>query len=229
MSMSFGADGAGVATVQLIRLLVALAAIDVLLYWLRSRNKSKADLDDQEEDQEEQGYAPAKKTEYKEDLKNFGVAAPWGVLGGALGLISQVPAGGIIGALIGSVVFRLSSGRDVPIEKFRIVVQVLGGTVIGLEISSSFFSELARLAVAGTLIIALQMLIWLATSWLLVKLFRYDLSTSALASSPGGLSGIVPAADEAGADAVIVTFMHLVRLGTIVITVPLLVALIFGF
>src|SRR5215204_131506 len=230
MGMSFGADGAGVATVQLIRLLVALAAIDVLLYWFRSRNKSEADPDEQEEDQDkEQDDAPAKKTEYKEDLQNFGVAAPWGILGGVIGLISQVPAGGIIGALIGSVAFRLSLGRDVPIEKFRVVVQVLGGTVIGLEISSSFFSEFARLAVAGTLIIAIQMLIWLATSWLLVKLFRYDLSTSALASSPGGLSGVVPAADEAGADAVVVTFMHLVRLGTIVVTVPLLVALIFGF
>src|SRR5215203_3305466 len=92
MGMSFGADGAGVATVQLIRLLVALAAIDVLQYFFRSRNKSEADPDEQEEDQDkEQDDAPAKKTEYKEDLKNFGVAAPWGILGGVIGLISQVP------------------------------------------------------------------------------------------------------------------------------------------
>jgi len=227
MSMSFGADGAGVATVQFIRVIVALVAIDVLLYWFRSKNESEADPDDQEE--EEQDDAPAKKTEYKEDLKNFAVAAPWGVVGGVLGLISGVPTGGIIGALIGSVAFRLSSARDVPIEKIRVVVQVLGGTVIGLEVSSSFVGELAKLAVAAALIIAIQMLIWLATSWLLVKLFRYDLSTSALASSPGGLSGVVPAADEAGADAVIVTFMHLVRLGAIVVALPLLVALILGY
>ena len=157
------------------------------------------------------------------------MAAPWGILGGAVGLISQVPAGGIIGALVGSVAFRLSTGRDVPIEKFRVVVQVLGGTVIGLEVSSSFFSEFARLAAAGALMIATQMLVWLAISWLLVKLFCYDLSTSALASSPGGLSGVVPAAAETVADAVIVTFMHLLRLGAIVITVPILVALIFGY
>jgi len=229
MSMSFGADGAGVATVQFIRVVVALAAIDILLYWFRSKTKSEADPEGQEAEEEEQDDTPAKKTKYKEDLTNFAVAAPWGVIGGAIGLTSPVPAGGIIGALIGSVVFRLSTGREVPIEKFRILVQVLGGTVIGLEISSSFVSEVAKLAVAAALIIAIQMLIWLATSWLLVKLFRYGLSTSALASSPGGLSGVVPAADEAGADAVVVTFMHLVRLGAIVVTVPLLIALVFGY
>lgn len=224
MSINFGADAAGVATVQLVRVLLTLAVIDVLLKKLGSQgdesdSESKGAPGNQEEGQDNNA---------KEDLKNFGMAALCGIVVGAIGIVSQVPAGGIIGALVGSAAFRLLTGRFVPIKKFRQGVQILAGAVIGLEVSSSFFSELVKLAGAGTLIIFAQMLLWFAMSWLLVKIFRYDVSTSALASSPGGISGVVPAADEAGADAVVVTFIHLVRLSAIVVVVPLLVALFFG-
>ncbi|MEJ7816359.1 MAG: AbrB family transcriptional regulator, partial [Rubrobacter sp.] len=72
------------------------------------------------------------------------------------------------------------------------------------------------------------MLFWLMASWLLVRFSGYDLSTSALASTPGGISGVIPAAEETDADAVIVTFMHLVRLSTVVVVVPILVTVFFG-
>ena len=55
--------------------------------------------------------------------------------------------------------------------------------------------------------------------------FDYDLATATLASTPGGLSGVVATVSEAEADAVIVTFVRLVTLSTVV--VPVLVALFF--
>ena len=55
--------------------------------------------------------------------------------------------------------------------------------------------------------------------------FDYDLATATLASTPGGLSGVIATAREAEADEVIVTFVRLVTLSTIV--VPVLVALFF--
>lgn len=222
VSMNFGADAPGVATVQLVRVLVALAVIDVLLSRFGPKGQPEGSDPDQQQDD-----SPAA-SGYKEGLKEFGVAAPWGVLGGAIGIVSPIPAGGIIGALVGSAAYRLLTGRFVPTRRFRIGVQVLAGAVIGLEVSSNFFSELVRLAGAGALIISAQMLLWLLTSWLLVKLFGYDPPTSALASSPGGMSGVVPAAAEADADEVVVTFIHLVRLSTILAVVPIIVALIFG-
>ena len=139
-----------------------------------------------------------------------------------------MPAGGIVGALIGSAAFELITGRSVPLARFRIGVQVLGGVVIGLGVSSSLLGELGRLALAGAVIIPVQMLFWLAASRLLVRLSGYGLSTSALASTPGGISGVIPAAEETDADAVIVTFMHLVRLSTVVVVVPILVTVFFG-
>lgn len=54
------------------------------------------------------------------------------------------------------------------------------------------------------------------------------LPTAALASSPGGMSEVVSTANQGGADMVIVTFVHLVRLNSIVIVVPVIVVVFFG-
>ncbi|MDQ4063728.1 MAG: AbrB family transcriptional regulator [Actinomycetota bacterium] len=222
VSLAFGADGAAVATVQLVRVLLALAVVSFLLkrFGLGGKQESASS--------QNQDTTPAEKTGYAEDVKRLGMAAPWGILGGIAGLFSGAPAGGIIGGLLGAAAFRLLTARPVPVRKFQVGVQVLAGGVIGLGVSGDFLGEIARLAGAGALIIASQMLLWAAMSWLLVHLFRYDLSTSALASSPGGLSGIIPAASDANADEVVVTFIHLVRLSTIIVVVPVIVALFFG-
>ena len=118
-----------------------------------------------------------------------------------VGLISAVPAAGIIGALIGTTAFRLIADKSVPTTKYQYRVQMLSGGVIGLEISGRFFSELFMLAVAG----ALKMVLWFAASWSLARLFSYDVPTAALVSSPGGISGVVPAANQAGADVAVVS------------------------
>ncbi len=190
--------------------------------------KSRESKDEGEQEEDDEQEEDAGKPGYVEELTELGVAAPWAVLGGVVGIVSGVPAGGIVGALVASAAFELVTGRSVPLARFRIGVQVLGGVVIGLGVSSSLLGELGRLALAGAVIIPVQMLFWLMASWLLVRFSGYDLSTSALASTPGGISGVIPAAEETDADAVIVTFMHLVRLSTVVVVVPILVTVFFG-
>ncbi len=221
VSLGFGADGAAVTTVQLVRVLLALAIIDILLKWFESKNEPASN-------QEQDDDAPAEETELAEDLKELGIAAPWGILGGLVGIVSQAPASGIVGALIGAAAFRLLTGRPVPVSKYQLAVQGLGGVVIGLSVSSDFLGELVRYTGAWFLIISTQMLLWLAAGWMLVKVFRYDLPTATLASSPGGLSAAISTAEPSGADVVIVTFIHLERLSTIIVVVPLFVTLLFG-
>ena len=225
VSLSFGADGAAVASVQLVRVLLAIAAVDVLLAWLGPKEEDE----DGETESEPQGRqdTPAGSSGYAEGLKRLGVAVPWGVLGGIAGILSQVPAGGIIGALSGSAAFRLLTGRPVPVRAFQLGVQLLAGAIIGLQVSGEFFGQLTRLAGAGAVIVSVQMLLWPLMSWMLARLFGYDLATAILASTPGGLSGVVATASEAEADEVVVTFVHLVRLSTIVVVVPILVTMLF--
>ncbi len=211
-------DPIAVATVQLARVLLAITIVDVLM----SRTRSGKD------GEQDQSGDSSGKDGYKEELKGLAVAAPWGILGGAIGIALQIPAGGIIGALAGSAAFELLTGRSVPIARFQVVVQVVSGVVIGLGVSSDFLSELGQLAVAGAVIISVQMVFWLAIAWLLIKFSGYDGLTSALATSPGGLSGVIPAAEETRADSVVVTFMQLVRLSTIVVVVPVVASLFFS-
>ncbi len=77
------------------------------------------------------------------------------------------------------------------------------------------------------MIVSVQLLLWPLMSWMLARLFGYNLVTAILASAPGGSSGVVATASEAEADEVVVTFVHLVRLSAIVVVVPILVALFF--
>ncbi len=226
VSASFGADGAAVTAVQLVRVLLAVAVANVLLTRLRSKGGSEESRSSNR--QEEQDGASDEGGGYGEDLKRLGLAVPWGVVGGVVGVLSGAPAAGIVGALAGSAGFRLLTERSVPVKGFQLGVQALAGGVIGLGVSGEFLGQVFRLAGAGALILSIQMLLWLVTGWLLLKLFHYDLPTAALASSPGGMSEIVSTANQGGADVVIVTFVHLVRLSSIVVVVPVLVAVFFG-
>jgi membrane AbrB-like protein len=227
---SFGADGAAVASVQLVRVLLAVVVVDVVLQRLGHKGE---ELYSGEESvatggDEGQDDAPDRWAEHKEDLKNLAVAAPWGIVGGLAGTATSLPAGGIIGALACSAAFRLLTGRPVPVGTFQVGVQAMSGVVIGLGVSADFLTQLLRLAGAGALIISTQMVLWFTMSWLLVRFFRYDLPTATLAPSPGAMSAVISTADEAGADTVVVTFIHLVRLNAVIVVVPVLVSLFFG-
>jgi uncharacterized protein len=227
---SFGADGAAVASVQLVRVLLAVAVVDVVLQRLGHKGDEPDSGDESESKGGDRGQddAPNRWAEHKGDLKNLAVAAPWGIVGGLIGIATSLPAGGIIGALACSAAFRLLTERPVPVETFQVGVQAISGVVIGLGISGDFLGQILRLAGAGALIISTQMVLWFAMSWLLGRFFDYDLPTAILAPSPGAMSAVVSTADEARADTVVVTFIQLVRLNAVIVVVPLLVALLFN-
>ncbi|MDQ3316889.1 MAG: AbrB family transcriptional regulator [Actinomycetota bacterium] len=228
---SFGADGAAVASVQLVRVLLAVAVVDVVLQRLGQKGDEPEESGDgPESDGGDRGPDDGSDrwAEHKEDLKNLAVAAPWGIVGGLIGIATSLPAGGIIGALVCSAAFRLLTERPVPVGKFQVGVQIISGVVIGLGVSGDFLGQILQVAGAGALIISTQMVLWFAMSWLLVRFFDYDLPTATLAPSPGAISAVISTADEAGADPVVVTFIHLVRLNAVIIVVPLLVSLFFS-
>lgn len=227
---SFGADGAAVASVQLIRVILAVAVVDVILQRLERKGDESESEDESESDEggRDQDDTPDRWAEHKEDLTRLMIAAPWGVMGGLIGIATSLPAGGIIGALVCSAAFRLLTERPVPVGKFQVGVQALSGVVIGLGVSGDFFGELVRLAGTAALIISTQMVLWLVMSWLLVRFFRYDLPTATLAPSPGAISAVISTADETRADTVVVTFIHLVRLNAVIVVVPILVTLFFS-
>lgn len=81
VSLGFGADGAAVASLQFVRVLLAVAIVGVVVRRLRSEDDSESSSDEEDE----QDSAPAEKTGLTEDLKRLGIAVPWGIVGGGSG------------------------------------------------------------------------------------------------------------------------------------------------
>ena len=213
---SLGADGPAVAAIHLVRLLLVIFAAGLILARPGSSGHERP---------------PARGTPDEPATETAGAAGGWarltlvggaGLVGGVLGLaLTALPAGGVIGALLGSAVARFLIPGDLPERYFDALVQVYGGAVIGLGLSAEFFRTLAQLAGAAVVINSIQMLVWMVAGYLLVRAFRFDPRTAAFAAAPGGMGTIIALTGETDADLVTVAFTHLFRLIATIMVVPL--------
>lgn len=211
---SLGADGPAVAAVHLVRLLLVIFAAGLILARLRSSGHERPDA------------APGRPDEPAPEPTNgwtrLILIAGAGLAGGVLGLVlTALPAGGVIGALLGSGSARFLAAGDLPEGRFNALVQVYGGAVIGLGLSAEFFRTLAQLAGAAFVINSIQMLVWALAGYLLVRAFRFDPRTAAFAAAPGGMGTLIALTGETDADLVTVAFTHLFRLTATIVVVPL--------
>ena len=216
IGVGLGADGPAVAAVHLSRLLLVIFAANLLL----ARARPKPDEPAKERD----GRAPGPRTGGA--LFRLGLIAGAGLTGGILGLaLTALPAGGVLGALLGSGLARFSVRGPVPERGFDLLVQVSGGGIIGLGFSAEFLSTLVQLAGAALIVNAAQMLVWALAAYILVKAFRFDPDTATFAAAPGGMGTLLSITGETNADLVRVAFTHLFRLSATIVVVPLLAAM----
>jgi hypothetical protein len=219
---SVGADGPAVAAVHLVRLLLVILVANLLLARARRAPPPIARENDVE------GEAPDGRPR-SGGLARLSAIAAAGLAGGVIGLAATpLPAAGVIGALIGAGVLRVSVPGPVPERGFSLLVQVLSGGIIGLGLSARFFETLAQLAGATAVVNTVQMLVWLVAGYLLVRVFGFDPRTASFAAAPGGMATLLSITGETDADLVKVAFIHLLRLGATVLVVPLLVAAFFA-
>jgi uncharacterized protein len=209
---SVGADGPAVAAVHLSRLLLVIFVANVFL--ARARR-----TDDGVPRRAEPG-APG---ECGGGYRRLALVIGAGVAGGVLGLVlTPLPAGGVVGSLLGSGMARLRVEGSVPERGFNLLVQASAGGIIGLGLSAEFFRTLLQLAGAAAIVNTIQMLAWAVAGLLLVKVFRLDPTTATFAAAPGGMGTLLSVTGETDADLVAVAFVHLLRLGATIVVIPLL-------
>ncbi len=219
---SLGADGPAVAAVHLVRLLLVILVANLLLVRAREEHPQSATENDA-------GSIAPDEPPRLGGLAKLAAIAAVGFVGGVIGLATTpLPAAGVIGALIGSGVLRLSVTGPVPERGFSLLVQVLSGGIIGLGLSARFFETLAQLAGATVVVNTVQMLVWLVAGYLLVRVFGFDPRTASFASAPGGMGTLLSITGETDADLVKVAFTHLLRLSATIVVVPLLVTTFFA-
>lgn len=140
-----------------------------------------------------------------------------------------LPSAVLFGSLIGGMAHALTSpiAIDVPRSAFRLGQALIGvtiGTLVSLDALRRMGSDLVPilLVTAGTVVISLVAGRVLA--------LRHDVSrvTGAFALIAGGASGVVAVARELGADDRVVTVVQYLRVLIVLVSLPLVTALVFA-
>lgn len=153
-----------------------------------------------------------------------------GSVGAALLALLHVPAGALLGAILGSAaVKRLGAGG--PATRLPTVVSATGlvllGGVAGASLDAGSLAALNRVSLPLALAVLFLIFANIVLAAVLVRYHGIDRLTAVLACAPGGVSEIAVTAQALGARTEIVFAVHAVRVLVVVLVVlPLLVFLL---
>lgn len=149
------------------------------------------------------------------------VGVPLSILG--------VPAGAILGALLAAFALNLA----LPGERLPRAYRQMGKGLVGIAVGSTMRPEmLGTIAGAiGPIILGVVALtsIGLGIGFVLHRAFGWDLPTALYSCTPGGLSELAIASEDAGARQHVVIAVHTMRVATLVVLGPPILAVLVHF
>lgn len=144
-------------------------------------------------------------------------------IGGFLGNMSHLPGGAILGALIAVGIIKLvmdySSGA-LP-KYYTFVLQVLAGIWLGSKFGVKEVFAFPDIILPAILSSLTLLLIGILSTFLVTKLFGWDIMTAWLSCSPGRMQDMLIIANDYGIDSVKITLTHTVRIFLVVSISPL--------
>ncbi len=139
------------------------------------------------------------------------------------------PAAFLVGAMLGAIIFSLSSATKVRVPRpIFVCVQALLGCAVARAITSSFLDSITRNGIVILLVVLATILAGAIVGWVLVRYGALPGTTAAWGSSPGGASAMVAMAEEYGADTRLVAFMQYLRVVMVVLTATLVSQFLLG-
>ena len=149
-----------------------------------------------------------------------------GVVGGMLAERLSIPGGSVVGAMIGSGLVAIALPDGVYLApKVATAAQIMLGILLGMTFDRSFLALdpiVLPLAICSTLIL---LVVSIFMAYLAARLGLVDFGTALFGFSPGGMSGMAILAKTEGHSPALVAFLHMVRVFTLFLVVPLLVRL----
>ncbi len=146
-----------------------------------------------------------------------------GLAGGVVGHKLNLPAGGMLGAIIAVALFKqlnIAAAQTLPVN-FALFAQVVIGISIGASFSSGFFRELKTMAVPAFTVVLSLLMFSALLAFILTKTTDIDLVTLMLAVAPGGLTEMGAFSLAFKAQTAVVLTVHLLRILAITVAVPL--------
>jgi len=213
LALSLGADVASVTLLQTFRLVGSMFVMPLL--GARYAGGDGGSLDEER--------PPCSSNCDSSDLKPWRYVTFVGLalLGGWVGTISHVPAGSLLGSMFFVGIFcALGVSMWSPPKIIRSIAQTGVGITIGLSMTEETFKQLYFMLPPVLLLTGGMIACAVALGFLLRRITGWDLVTCLLSASPAGLTQMGAIADEMGADPLIVSLMHTVRLVSILIVMP---------
>ena len=216
IAFDYGAAVSTVALLQFIRIMGTYALIPLVTKYLAHH------FDSPEESMAVASFSNESQSEVPLFLTLI-IGFSAGLAAWRLGL----PAGAIIGAMLAVGLLRSSilSLPALPGGGIRLAQIGLGG-LLGLTFDADLLNEMGAMLWPVILLSTLLLLSALGLAFLLHYLFKWPLVTCLLSSATAGLSQMSVIALEMRADALKVSLLHLVRVVTIVICLPPIIALL---
>ncbi|MDF2533469.1 MAG: AbrB family transcriptional regulator [Clostridia bacterium] len=147
------------------------------------------------------------------------------VLGGLLFNYLRIPAGAMVGSLLGTAASQMV--MDIRLDISPIIkrsTRMILGCYIGLGITIEGIQQFKNILGAVAIGIIGIMLVTLLTTSILYKFYQFNLMQAFLSSLPAGLSEIGMNAEEFKVDPLQLTTIHLMRLISTLVLIPLLVS-----
>jgi membrane AbrB-like protein len=215
ISLSYDAQVAVITTFQFVRLMAVISIVPFIVRALKNR---------QDTDRTTESVMLPPETSYS--LRIYLTFAA-GVAAGAILILCGIPGGGIIGAMTAVGILNVIYKQEYRFPVRVMTVAFLGvGTAIGLDFSPPVFRMIQEMFLPIVIFSVTIVLGNLLLGWFIHRYSHWDIVTSFLGSSPGGLSQMVLIGEEMKADIVRITILQLVRILTILICIPLFAALV---
>ena len=144
-----------------------------------------------------------------------------GALGGLLLRKLRLPAGALVGAMLGVMIFNsfTTLAPSYPHE-LRILVQIVSGLVIGTRFSRSDVQSLRTMALPVIVLVTVLLATNLVFAFLMEHFTSLSFMTSFFACAPGGVSDLALVATDFGAVMEHVALLQLFRLSLVIIVFP---------
>lgn len=137
------------------------------------------------------------------------------------------PAGALIGAMVAIAGLKLSGNTvsDIP-GALRFVALIVIGWDLGTKFNKQLVATVTNSLVPLVLVVAAFLIMGWVLAWVLWKLGLMDPATAILATSPGGLVQMGALTAEMEANTALVVGFHLLRIVTVLLSVPLVTRLV---
>ena len=169
-----------------------------------------------------------KSVKLKRDMLSFFRTMVFAFICGLLVNMTPLPAGSMVGGMLGAVLATLLIKPSYVPVKVRTATQVCAGTLIGCTIGMEELISLKEILVPAVILVIVLFIANFAFGLLIHKVTKLDLATSMFGTAAGGVTDMALIADELGADSPKVAILQFLRMVCIIIFSPTIIRFFSG-